>query len=157
MSKGFGAFDDPWLKNYLFKNDWIIKKRDAPSTAKLLSLPAANKAYYRDVHVWLPDVRWGKKMMPSCPHCRTNKDVNMHGFRSNHHGRLVVGLEENYHMISRRYMCRCCRRENKELKRSVETFASQNHVVVNVEEVKLKYTFMGWDMQSLPLFCGWSW
>ena len=41
------------------KNDWIIKKQDAPSTANLLSLPVANKAYYRDVHVWLPDVRWG--------------------------------------------------------------------------------------------------
>ena len=138
--------------NHLRKNDWIIRRREAAWIAEKLSIPVANKAYYRDVHVWLPDVRWGATLMPSCPNCKTNKDVGVHGFRDNHFGRLVVGLEENYNIISRRYLCKCCQHQKVELKKSVETFANESAVDVSVGKVKLKYTFMGWDMQSLPLF-----
>ncbi|KAL7538489.1 LOW QUALITY PROTEIN: hypothetical protein ACHAXR_008584 [Thalassiosira sp. AJA248-18] len=86
------------------------------------------------------------------PHLQDQKDVAVHGFRDNHFGRLVVGLEENYYVISRRYLCKCCRDEKEKLKKSVETFATQSDVDVSVENVKVKYTFMGWDMQSMPLF-----
>ena len=98
------------MLNYLKDNDWIIRSseihrkrvlvyhngnREVTSIAEKLSLNVVNKAYYRDVYVWLPDVRWGKELMPSCPACKTNKDVGVHGFCDDYFGKLVVRLEEN--------------------------------------------------------------
>ena len=151
VSKKFPALNDPWLRKHLDKNDWKIRSEEAPLIAQKLSIQATNKAYYRDVHVWLPDVMWGLDFMPSCPNCKTNKDVAIHGFRENRFRRVVVGLEENFHVVSRRYKCKCCQQERAKLRKSVETFAQNSAVEVRVGKVNLKYTFMAWNMKSLPL------
>ena len=151
VSKKFPALNDPWLRKHLDKNDWKIRSEEAPLIAQKLSIQATNKAYYRDVHVWLPDVMWGLDFMPSCPNCKTNKDVAIHGFLENHFGRVVVGLEENFHVVSRRYKCKCCQQERAKLRKSVETFAQNSAVEGRVGKVNLKYTFMAWNMKLLPL------
>lgn len=158
LSRDFPALDEKWLLSYLDKNDWKVRKGDALLVSEKLGLrkPVDGQTYspnyYPAVHFWLPDVRYGMECMPCCPNCKTNKDVGVHGFHDKHFGRMIVGLHENYYAISRRYNCRCCKQKRAELKRAVEVYAEQSEVNVSVGEVKLRYTFMGWNSQSLPLF-----
>ena len=83
---------DTWLLKHLKENDWWIRKEHARKFAKRLGLKAAHYAYYRDIYVFLPDVKYGKEFTPCCPNCKTNKSVGNNGFRENHFGRLIVSL-----------------------------------------------------------------
>ena len=53
-----GSCTDLWLLEHLKANNWWIRKDKALSFAKKLGLKRSYAAYYRDVYVWLPDVRW---------------------------------------------------------------------------------------------------
>jgi hypothetical protein len=46
-----------WLLNLLDGNDWWIRKCHVPKVLKKLQMKANPLAYYRDIYVWLPDVR----------------------------------------------------------------------------------------------------
>ena len=74
----------PWLLEHLNDNDWWLRAVHARTIAKNLGLKLEHHPYYRDVYVWLPDVRWsnltGVSHMPCCPNCKTNKRVGAHGF-----------------------------------------------------------------------------
>jgi len=98
-----------WLLEHLKSNDWWIRKDKAHWIAKKLGLKKQYNAYYRDVLVWLPHIRWEDKVnrafVPPCPHCKTNARVGPHCWRDNHHARLIVGLKETYYTISMRYIC----------------------------------------------------
>ncbi len=83
---------DTWLLKHLKENDWWIRNEHARKFAKRLGLKAAHHAYYRDIYVFLPDVKYGKEFTPCCPNCKTNKSVGNNGFRENHFGRLIVSL-----------------------------------------------------------------
>lgn len=123
---------DKWLLRHLKKNDWCISRQQAPSIAKLLKIEVHHAAYYRKVVVWIPDMRWGNECTPACPSCLSNRNVRSFGFNSNHYGRKIVGLTENYYAISKRYVCRACEKKNKE----------------SADE-KIQYTHMGWNQASL--------
>ena len=151
-----------WLLKYLKENDWRIRKENYRWFINMYNksrenkedkLKVANKAYYRDVLVWLPDLRWDKKKyMPYCPCCKSNASVGPHCFRDNHAGRVIVDLTETYYAVSRRYICRKCEDDSKQAKKRVEDFAKEREgVTVNVELDENKYTFMGWNQSSLPL------
>jgi hypothetical protein len=99
---------DTWLLKHLKENDWWIRKEHARKFAKRLGLKAAHHAYHRDIYVFLPDVKYGKEFTPCCPNCKTNKSVGNNGFRENHFGRLIVGMQETYYTVSRRYRCYDC-------------------------------------------------
>ena len=116
------------------------------------------KALYRDVYVWLPDIRWptaaGKsEMMPDCPHCQINVRVAPHCFRDNHYGRLIVSLNTTYYTISRRYICYECQRKYNEAKEAIMEAAEQNNINANLQEVdESSYTFMAWDSRIMHLY-----
>ena len=150
-----------WMLTYLKENNWWVRKEHAlqivqklkskqhsPSTYKNVSILKHNKAYYRDILVWIPDMMWGGICKPPCPTCKSDKDVSSWGFNSDHVARLVIGLKENYYVMTRRYKCSGCEKRKLELEKGLQTG----------EKVKLpKYTFMGWDPKSLPLMafgCG---
>ena len=90
----------PWLLPHLKANGWWIRKENYMWFIKQYNktgendedkLVAENRAYYRDVYVWLPDVRWktvDNRYMPYCPNCKSNKRVGPHCFRDNHAGRV---------------------------------------------------------------------
>lgn len=143
-----------WLLEHLKANDWWIRKVHAPMISKKLGLPKSYNAYHRDVYVWLPDVRWVDiNCMPCCPTCNSNENVGNNGFHSNHFGRLIVGLKENYYAISRSYCCYSCMRRSKDVEAAVDqAFDEDEHISVEKMVDTIQYTFMGWDNHSLPLF-----
>ncbi|KAL7546679.1 hypothetical protein ACHAWF_010011 [Thalassiosira exigua] len=144
-----------WLIQLLNENDWWIRKAHANNMVKKLKLRKEYDAYYRDVYVWLPDVRWKdimKTYMPCCPNCKTNAHVEPHCFRDNHAGRVVVGLKETYYLVSRRYICHECKQTAGLAKAHVENFAKERGLNVTVGDDDRNYTWMGWDKRILPLF-----
>ena len=75
--------------------------------------------YYRDMKLWLPDVQWGRESMPNCPTCGENRHVGAHGFRDNRVARRIIGLEDHYYMMSRRYICHHCETQRKYAARAI--------------------------------------
>ena len=149
---------DTWLLDILKKNDWWIRTSYVSKIRKKLCLPNHYDAYYRDIFVWLPDIRWNdpaKTFMPPCPHCKCNTRVGAHGFRDNHHGRLVVNLNTTYYIMSRRYICHECKQVNKQAKAILKASAEQQGINMTIPEEdqnERAYTFMGYDKRVLPLF-----
>eukprot|EP00986_Skeletonema_menzelii_P017125 scaffold17631_cov148-Skeletonema_menzelii.AAC.1 len=151
-----------WLLQHLKQNDWWLRKENYlwfiknynKTREKEDQLDAAYKAYYRDVNVWLPDVRWktpDNRFMPCCPTCKTSTRVGPHCFRDNHAGRVIVGQTETYYTVSRRYICHECEGQTKQAKEQFEAAAKEKNLIANVELDDSKYTFMGWDQTSLTL------
>lgn len=153
-----------WLILHLRQNDWclpkthfrwFIKKFNATVENKKDKLVEDNKAYYRDVHVWLPDVRWNtpdNRFMPCCPSCKSNARVGPHCFRDNHAGRVIVDMEETFSIISRRYICYECRDHSLQEKEKFEkTVPKTSKCQYEVKLDESQYTFMGWNQKSLLL------
>jgi hypothetical protein len=102
-----------WLLDYLKKNDYWIRRRDAKYICvKLKETDASFKFddpdYYRNVRVWLPDDQYGMEAMPPCPKCKSASRVCYDSYRNNHFARRIIGLKTNYYIMSRRYKCRTC-------------------------------------------------
>lgn len=110
VSSKFPATEKRWMMEYLKENHWTIRREDGPKIAKHLCLKLHHVSYYRRVDVWLPDIRWGALLTPSCPKCKTNRRVSPHGFHCKHYGRIVVDWSENYFIITCRYICYTCAR-----------------------------------------------
>ena len=107
---------EPWLLNMLQKKeaDYLLKASFASTVCEKLGIVHQEPAYYRDIKVWLPDLQWGREATPQYVQCGTAKHVEVHGYRDNHFGHCVVDLMENYFVISRRYICKCCEKTSHE-------------------------------------------
>jgi hypothetical protein len=125
-----------WLVKHLEDNDWWIRLCHAKTISRQLgiSYDEYNLGYYHDICVWLPDVRWN--YMPSCPCCLESGEVHFHGWRDNHFGRIVIRNNGHYFVVSRRYRCNHCKIEYKK---------------THTTEQETHYTFMGYNMTSIPL------
>ena len=148
-----GSCNELWLLEHLKSNGWWVRNENAIKIAKKLGLKRSYIAYYRDVYVWLPDVRWKDvNCMPCCPTCKSNEHVGNKGFHDKHFGRLIIGLRENYYAISRRYVCYSCMKKSDDIESVIDQSLNENENV-SVEKTvdKLQYNFMGWNSQSLPL------
>lgn len=124
---------EPWLLNMLQKKeaDYWLKASFASTVCEKLGIVHQEPAYYRDIKVWLPDLQWGREATPPCVQCGSAKHVGVHGYRDNHFGRRVVGLTENYFVISRRYICKCCEKTSHEAKRAAMAVAAAHGVRVS--------------------------
>ncbi len=60
--------------------DWWIRAGQARLVCMKLGLFYGKPSYYRHIHVWLPDVRWGSEAMPPCVACKSAEDVSPHDF-----------------------------------------------------------------------------
>ena len=96
--------------------------------------------------MWIPQEMSREASMPFCPTCKRNTHVKSYGFNSNHIGRLIIGLKQNYYIITQRYKCLSCEARKKELQNELQRNDPQTK-----EKVTLKFTFMGWDRDSLPV------
>jgi len=83
---------DTWLLNHLRENEWWIRKEHAHRFAARLGVAKQPLAFYRDIFVWLPDIKYGRAFMPCCPNCKSNTRFGNIGFRKNHFGRLIFGM-----------------------------------------------------------------
>jgi hypothetical protein len=163
VSKDNKNINNQWLVQHLRQNDWwirkeqylwFIRKYNKTREKEEDKLNEEHKAYYRDVFVWLPHVRWqtaDKKYMPYCPNCKSNARVGPHCFRDNHAGRVIVGLTSTYYTVGMRYICHGCEERTKKAKVDFEAAAKEQNLTATVEMDDTKYTFMGWDPSSLPL------
>ena len=145
------ALEEKWLLIFLKKKEnlWWIRKESAEHVCKMIpELKYGEQSYYRDIRVWLPDQQYG--CMPFCGACKANDNVGAHGFRDNHFSRTVIGLKENYFLMSRRYICHQCKRDGDALKKQIEKDAADGQLEVIVETPKTK-TFMGWNAASNSL------
>ena len=94
------ALEDKWLLGLLKAPgaDWWLRAGLAESVCAKLGLEFSQPSYYRDIYVWLPDMRWGHEAMPPCVECETAAQVGPHCFRDNHFARrigvvLVCGIK----------------------------------------------------------------
>ena len=148
---------DPTLMSLIKENDWWLHSSNALQICNLLGLTFSEKSYYRDIYVWLPEVRWGEEGMPSCPHCRSNSNVAPHCWRENHAGRRICNLDEHYFAISRRYICHTCKATAARAKQAaalaVEAYGMNvlEETATDVENSP-SYTSMAWDMRIRSLF-----
>jgi len=108
LKEEVGGRATPLHKPFLDEHDWWLRAVHADKICGWLGIKCLEPSYYRDVYVWLPDVRWGREAMPFCFGCRSNARVSSHCWRGNHHGRRVVALDTHYFAISRRYKCHAC-------------------------------------------------
>ena len=149
------ALEKKWLIAYLQAHDWWIRRYDAKSICKQLGIDFQDGSYYRDVKIWLPDVQWGKDCTPVCPNCDTNCNVSFHAWRSNHYGRKIIGMKENYFTLSRRYKCSKCYEDHIKWKSDIQRVATEQGArieFVGDEQAQSKnYTFMAWNSRSLQM------
>jgi len=152
-SKTFPALQTKWMLEYVRERQWSIPKQDIPAIVRKLGLQHDRnlfKYYYTRLDVWLPDLQYGH--MPCCVNCKNNCAVGVHAYPS-HPGRMVVNQTENYYILTRRYICNDCKKEKDRLKTIAKNAATAAaNVEVEVAEVKLQTTFLGWDRRILPLF-----
>ena len=94
-----------WLLRMLEVDDWWLRASHAHAICALLKLKSpAEKFYYRDVYIWLPEVRWKGEGMPACPNCKCNSNVQRHGQADvKDFGRRVTAEHTHYYVASRRY------------------------------------------------------
>jgi hypothetical protein len=105
-------------------------------------------SYYRDIHVWLPDVRWGSEAMLPCVVCKSAEDVSPYDFSTNHFGCQVCALTTNYFIVTQRYTCSCCARRASNTKLTMEAVAEATGLGVEDTIIKPQYTCMGYDPRS---------
>jgi hypothetical protein len=74
--------------------DWWIRAGQAQVVCKKLGLMYGQPSYYKDIQVWLPDVRWGTEAMPPCVICKSAEKVSPHDFLTNHFGHRVYALPQ---------------------------------------------------------------
>ena len=115
---------EPILLGMLRSSNWWLRAHNAPKICDMLKIECLEPSYFRDVHVWIPDLRWGSEAMPYCPSCLTNANVGAHGFRENHAGRRVFNTDTHYFVISRRYICHSCKEAAAAVKAAVASAQS---------------------------------
>ena len=85
---------DFWLRRLLAKSDFWIIKYQIPDVCRKLDLRYNdwNKAYYREVRVWLAYKEFN--ILPPCINCGISNQVRVHGWRDNHVARRIKRSSE---------------------------------------------------------------
>ena len=81
-----------WLIDFLVSYNWRIPSHRAKFICGKLEITFTEIAYYGDVEVWIPEIRFGLECMPKCPTCKSNKNVSFHAYRDNYFGRKIITL-----------------------------------------------------------------
>ena len=97
---------DRWLVDYLTENQFWIRKAASSYVCKRLGIYHDIQGYYKDVHVWLPDIQF--KEMPPCPFCKSCISIGPHAYQEKTLARKIIGINTNYFTMSRRYICHGC-------------------------------------------------
>ena len=141
-----------WLRSFLKQwehsgKGWRIRQCESKFVCEKLGIPFTEYAYYKDVVVWLPDERWGDRL--PCPTCNSSDRVGPHCWHQNHIGRRVIGLENCYFVLSRRYICLDCRDTHHDRVRAASAVLNQEPILIDDTTEDAPYTFMGYDRAVL--------
>ena len=84
--------------------------------------------------------------MPFCPTCESNSRVGAHSFHKDHLVRQIIGLKQNYFIVSRQCICYDCKIKHDQLKNEMMLLDG------NVNTTKLpQHIFMGYNEETLSL------
>ena len=103
--------DSRWLLKELKANGWWIYAAHARSTMEQLSASSdptkwPDPFYYRDIFVFLPDVRWPDEQI-RCPRCKSSR-TGLHDYQLGHPSRSCTDLFSSVHLMGRRHICHEC-------------------------------------------------
>jgi hypothetical protein len=94
-----------------------------------LGLEYGKPSYYRAIHVWLPDERWGAVSMPPCVNCKSADKVSLVMISLMLHAeRRVLSVDTHYYVMSQRYICHTCEGESKKAKNQQEMAAASHNL-----------------------------
>ena len=161
-----GGTAEPRLLPLLKDNDWWLRSVHARKICAWVSIECTEPSYFRDVYVWLPEVRWGMAAMPCCRSCKSNSRVGAHCWRDNHFGRRIIAMDTCYFAISRRYICYGCQELALAAKEAAKAAADASGLQLVVEGAAAAeeggggdaessvaaYTQMGWGAPSFSVF-----
>jgi len=150
-----------WLLRMLEADDWWLRASRAHEIcANLVIKNPAEKFYYRDVFIWLPDVRWPREGMPACPNCKCNSKVQLHAHADvRDFGRRVTAEHTHYYVASRRYKCTKCEAQAAASKAAALAMkAARGRAAAGRVSVEMvSQTFTGYNSVSLDLLPhGWG-
>jgi hypothetical protein len=131
-----------WLHQYLQDHEFWIRSECAQKVCNLLDIPFCERAYYRDIRVWFPDVEGGMACTPSCPTCNRQSFVRIHGYPTHHPGRRVITFDSCIYILSRQYCCTNCKKDHEARKEAANGQPFE----------KLKYTFMATNQECLKRY-----
>ena len=75
--------EERWLLGISKSNDWWLRveRLEVDKVFERLDIQPSLMEYYRDIDLWLPDLRWGT--MPPSPCCSSAKSFRFHCWRDN--------------------------------------------------------------------------
>ena len=125
---------DKWLLRMLKEDgaEWWLRASKAKVVCSKLSIEYGEPLYYRDIYVWIFDLRWGDEALPPCVECKKIDQVGVHDYHAKNSGRRVCGLTVHYFVMSRRYTCHRCKKKAKEMKAAA--IAAAQAAGLNVQE-----------------------
>ena len=103
-----------WLREYLDMNGWWVRACAAGYITKKLGIELHDVAYYMDIYIWLPDVRFNE--FPSCPTCGLNHCVERDGLDKETPARRVIACPRDYYVVGIKLRCTECQKKHKLLK-----------------------------------------
>jgi hypothetical protein len=130
---------DHWLTKELDENGFWLRKERAKLVCRKLKIEFGEPLYYRDIRVWIPEIEGGQLCMPTCTTCKSNLNVRIHSYTTDHPARRIVALSTHYYLMSREYMCKSCQVVHKERKEKANGQPFD----------KCQYTFMGYHDECL--------
>jgi hypothetical protein len=95
-----------WLIPCLASNNFWISRHMAKFMCQKLGIDYENPGYYKDIKLWIPEVQWGPQFQPRCLKCGKAETLGNEGMDK---CRLVMGLDMNYFIMTRRWKCHECK------------------------------------------------
>ena len=78
--------------------------------SSLIKSMYADSFYVRPVAIWLPD-RLIPDFVPTCPHCKSNKHVDLRKARWQNSPKLLYGVNGYRYLDTKLYPCHLCKRQ----------------------------------------------
>ena len=78
--------------------------------SSLIKSVYADSFYVRPVAIWLPD-RLIPDFVPTCPHCKSNKHVDLRKARWQNSPKLLYGVNGYRYLDTKLYPCHLCKRQ----------------------------------------------
>jgi hypothetical protein len=113
-----------FLLKFLTENNFWLRREKCFDVCQMLNINPSLSGYYRDILVWIPDEQHQIKL--PCPTCHSCEHTAVHGYNTKSVARRIIGMNNNYYIMTRRYICHACKKDGND-----------------------KYTFRGYNEDSM--------
>ena len=95
---------------FFYSNDWRCITPQGGKHCSLMKPVYVDSFYVRPMAVWLPE-RLLPDFVPSCPHCKSNKFVDISKARWQNSPKVLYGLKGYRYLDTKLYPCHSCKRQ----------------------------------------------